>query len=143
MWGEEPLLIAARELVDREAREAVGAAPLNLEQAAQQLRLYQDLFIADELERADREVLPPIEQGQPIAVPHQNLPEVLVPGPMGGIRVQEECEHEEWYPVGVRGRDKRGMGQQCDVCHLTLGRYLLRCTDCRMRACVRCRRNRL
>lgn len=68
MWDEARLVIAAEELVDHEAREAGGAAPLNLEQAEQQLRHFQDLAIAEGLERANREALPLIEEGQPIAV---------------------------------------------------------------------------
>jgi len=143
LYDEDRLVIAAEELVEREARDAPEAFPLDLEQAEQQLRHFQGVFIAQELGRADREAPPPVQEDRPIAVPPQNRREMLVMEAMGRIRLRQECQHQEWHPVGVRGQSQRGVGQQCDSCHLTLGRYLLECTQCRMRACVRCRRNRL
>jgi len=61
------------------------------------------------------------------------------------IRNQEMCTHPDWRQVGVRGRIQRMRPEQntCARCHQQLGRYLLECTECHMRVCVRCRRHRL
>ncbi|BGP38389.1 hypothetical protein JCM10449v2_002321 [Rhodotorula kratochvilovae] len=51
------------------------------------------------------------------------------------LRTNHECAHRSW---GIR----HGSGQ-CQSCYFRLDRYLLRCRECAMLACVRCRRNRL
>ncbi|KAF8587907.1 hypothetical protein K439DRAFT_1336652 [Ramaria rubella] len=51
------------------------------------------------------------------------------------LRNNHECMHPRWA--------KRLGGAQCESCHYYLREYILCCTTCQMRACVRCRRNRL
>ncbi|PYI02067.1 hypothetical protein BO78DRAFT_410911 [Aspergillus sclerotiicarbonarius CBS 121057] len=49
---------------------------------------------------------------------------------------RHECDHE--------GRWKRiNRGQECEECHEYLPDFILECRQCHLRACVRCRMNRL
>ena len=52
---------------------------------------------------------------------------------MHQIREREQCVHTEWRPVGVAGQSQTE-NRECDICHQQLGRYLLQCTQRRMRA---------
>ncbi|KAL5339366.1 hypothetical protein BJX70DRAFT_408084 [Aspergillus crustosus] len=51
------------------------------------------------------------------------------------LRENHECEHDQWR--WVRGR------HQCEECYFRLPQYIFECRQCRLRACNRCRRNRL
>ncbi|GAA6000485.1 hypothetical protein JCM10207_008033 [Rhodosporidiobolus poonsookiae] len=51
------------------------------------------------------------------------------------LRVNHECTHTRW-------RHRTGPGR-CQSCFHYLDRFLKRCVDCQMLACVRCTRNRL
>lgn len=46
-----------------------------------------------------------------------------------------ECEHTSWDRVSGR--------HMCEHCRDTLPFFILECDQCRLRACVRCRRNRI
>ncbi|KAL1619552.1 hypothetical protein SLS56_010046 [Neofusicoccum ribis] len=51
------------------------------------------------------------------------------------LRENHECTHQHWN--FVRGR------HQCEECFHTLPQYIFECRQCMVRACNRCRRNRL
>ncbi|PYH92715.1 putative E3 ubiquitin ligase [Aspergillus ellipticus CBS 707.79] len=52
------------------------------------------------------------------------------------LRARHECDHE--------GRWKRiNRGQGCEECHHYLPDFILECRQCHLRACTRCRMNRL
>lgn len=51
------------------------------------------------------------------------------------LRRDHECDHDRWRYVGGR--------HECEECHHTLPQYIFECRQCRLRACNRCRRNRL
>ncbi|RMZ08185.1 hypothetical protein D0860_04766 [Hortaea werneckii] len=51
------------------------------------------------------------------------------------LQVHHDCNHGRWR--WVEGR------HQCEGCLFTLPRYIFECRQCHLRACNRCRRNRL
>ena len=51
------------------------------------------------------------------------------------LRERHECNHQRWQYV--RGPNR------CEECHHTLSEYIFECGQCQLRACNRCRRNRL
>lgn len=52
------------------------------------------------------------------------------------LRDRHECLHRgQWRRIGGR--------HQCEECFHTLPDFILECPRCRIRACVRCKRNRL
>ena len=51
------------------------------------------------------------------------------------LRDRHNCTHESWR--WVRGPN------QCEECYHNLPRYIFECRQCRIRACNRCKRNRL
>ena len=51
------------------------------------------------------------------------------------LRERHECNHQSWtYVHGPH---------ECEECHYQLPQYIFECRQCRLRACNRCRRNRL
>lgn len=52
------------------------------------------------------------------------------------LRNNYECRHQQRW-IYARG------GGRCELCHHFLPLYLFRCTGCRIRACNRCRHNRV
>ncbi|KAI0020947.1 hypothetical protein F4780DRAFT_790655 [Xylariomycetidae sp. FL0641] len=52
------------------------------------------------------------------------------------LRERHECEHRGWWDK-VEGR------HECEECHDELPYYILECPQCALRACIRCRYNRL
>lgn len=54
---------------------------------------------------------------------------------VAGLRQNHECRHYDWH--FVRGR------HECDECHDVLPEFIFTCTRCDIRACKRCRYNRL
>ncbi|KAL3456040.1 hypothetical protein BJX64DRAFT_281643 [Aspergillus heterothallicus] len=60
----------------------------------------------------------------------------LVEQAMQELRDNHECEHEMWMRVRT-GRHR------CEVCRDHLDMYINECSQCRLHACTRCRRNRL
>lgn len=51
------------------------------------------------------------------------------------LREDHDCRHYMW--------NRRNGGGNCETCGFWLRDFLLQCRECRMLACVRCRRNRL
>ena len=146
MWEEDRLLIAANDMVAREDR--FGGA-LNVQDAQAHLQQYQQFMIdGAQVNRAERALpgvpapqAPQAPPGPP--PPHGTRGEVLNMEAAERIHLQTECQHDDWYPVGIeRGLPDR-IGQACERCRMPLARYLLECRNCKLRVCVRCRRNRL
>lgn len=133
MFDEDALLVEAEELVEREAQDAEGAT-MDVEEAQANIRQFEEFMVAHA--RVGM-IAPPV-----VDLP-QNRREVLIMEAAARIRLQAMCEHLDWRPVGVRGKSQRGNGQRCDLCRQTLANYLLECTQCWVRTCVRCRRSRL
>lgn len=119
------------------------AAPLDWGEVQVPLPRFQDHSDAEEPDPIDEG--PPLNEPVPAgAEPRQGNQELLyVERMMGRMRLQRHCMHPDWSPVSVGGEFQRGLGQKCDLCHMMLKKYLLRCIQCHVRACVRCRRNRL
>ncbi|RMY82301.1 hypothetical protein D0861_07947 [Hortaea werneckii] len=51
------------------------------------------------------------------------------------LQIHHDCDHDRWR--WVKGR------HQCEECLFTLPQYIFECRQCHLRACNRCRRNRL
>ena len=61
----------------------------------------------------------------------------LVRRAVRNLRERHECNHQgRWRKVTFGNL-------QCEECSKRLPEYLLECGQCNLRACVRCRRNRL
>ncbi|KAH7912639.1 hypothetical protein BJ138DRAFT_756699 [Hygrophoropsis aurantiaca] len=58
----------------------------------------------------------------------------MVDETMDELRVNHDCEHTWRYRAGSGG---------CENCHIHLPKYLFGCSQCEMKVCNRCRRNRL
>jgi len=54
------------------------------------------------------------------------------------LRENHECEHERFRGIGGQGRKF-----ECEMCGGTYENWILRCRQCLMICCNRCRRNRL
>lgn len=52
------------------------------------------------------------------------------------LRGDHECDHDDWGTVSTGSL-------RSELCTYTLGDFLLECRQCDLRACVRCKRNRL
>ncbi|GAA6034854.1 hypothetical protein JCM8097_009333 [Rhodosporidiobolus ruineniae] len=87
------------------------------------------LEVAQNRVRVEEEARP--AYAPPPAVPRANR----VAEAVEQLRVNHECQHRRW---AYRSGDG-----QCESCFHYLNRFLLRCTECQMLACVRCKRNRL
>ena len=135
MWDEARLLGAAEELVDREAeaQRHPGEGPLDIAEAQANLHQYQEMMLNEVHHRA-------AHRAPQIGATRRDF---LVMEATERIRRREECTHPNWRLVGVGGQMQRGAGQRCDICRLTLRKWLLECANCRTRCCFRCRRNRL
>lgn len=71
-------------------------------------------------------------QPQNIGQPQERA---LIEAAVNNLRTRHECDHEKWKYVGGR--------HQCEECSHTLPSYIFECRQCQIRACNRCRRNRL
>ena len=132
-------------MVDRENR--LGAV-LNVQEAQAHLQQYQQFVI-------DRAPVGRAEPALPIVPPRLAHPALRLlprPGsrravlemePADRDRLRIQCEHVDWYPVGVERQLPNGIGQECERCHQRQKRYLLECRNCKLRVCARCRRHRL
>ena len=134
MWDEARLVGAAEQLVDREWGEHPEAGPLDIGVAQAYLHQYQEFM----LNRVRNRAAHPAPPRHP-----PTRREVLVMEATERIRRRAECTHRHWRLVSVGGISQRGAGQTCDICRLTLRKYLFECTQCRTRVCFRCRNNRL
>ena len=56
---------------------------------------------------------------------------------MERLREDHECAHDEGWRKVTTG------SLRCEECTHTLGAFLLECRQCNLRACVRCKQNRL
>lgn len=65
----------------------------------------------------------------------EGAPQAVVENMAEHLRENHECTHPKWTTVWGP--------HQCESCHNFLDRFILSCRECEMRACVRCRRNRL
>ncbi|KAK4695449.1 hypothetical protein P7C71_g2305, partial [Lecanoromycetidae sp. Uapishka_2] len=76
---------------------------------------------------------PPIAQAGAAVIPNR----IRVQQVAAQLRDQHECEHEGRWRKVMQG-DLR-----CEECFKTLPEYILQCSHCQLRACARCKRNRL
>ncbi|OJJ42378.1 hypothetical protein ASPZODRAFT_137305 [Penicilliopsis zonata CBS 506.65] len=135
-WDEHRLLARAYQIIDRQIDP-----PLVADHPRPDDRLPQD---ADEpldvIEESDEE-LEGIAVGEvqvPILEPPPDRPtlrELLVERTMQELRENHECNHSRWRFINGPHR--------CEECSHYLYRYIFECTQCRLQACNRCRRNRL
>lgn len=122
-----------------------GEGPLDWEEVHPSPPRFQGRLNAEKPDLIDEEALPLEEARQAGAEPPQEEERLPIEGMLEGIRLEEQqiCRHPDCSPVPVGGKSQRGVQQRCDLCLMTMKRFLLRCTQCHMKMCVRCRRNRL
>lgn len=65
----------------------------------------------------------------------QHRREMMVERMMDELRENHDCTHVRWRWVSG--------SHQCEECMFRLPEYIFECRQCRIRACNRCRRNRL
>jgi hypothetical protein len=63
------------------------------------------------------------------------LQQARIAAAIQNLRDRHNCNHESWRYVGGR--------HQCEECRYMLPSYIFECQQCSLRACNRCRRNRL
>ncbi|RMZ13379.1 hypothetical protein D0862_02334 [Hortaea werneckii] len=87
-----------------------------------------DLTTTHTLSHIHRRLREPLQQ-------HDGLRQSLIEEVFAHLQAHHDCDHDRWR--WVEGR------HQCEECLFTLPRYIFECRQCHLRACNRCRRNRL
>lgn len=135
-WIEHRLLARAYQLVDREAVQLPAAAPppdIEEPQPVEDLPAPEVEHMESQAEESDEE---PGEIVEPLTSISILTPrDVLVARTVQELRDNHECRHNRWKFVPGPHR--------CEECSYHLPGYIFECHQCRLRACNRCRRNRL
>ncbi|EEA18499.1 IBR finger domain protein [Talaromyces marneffei ATCC 18224] len=132
-WNEHRLLARAYQIIDRDA-VPLAAAPPAFEEPRIEGQFVPEI---DESQTDTQEE----QLGQADEEPHAGAEvsptprDILVARTIQELRENHECEHGKWRYVHGR--------HQCEECSHVLPKYIFECRQCRLRACNRCRRNRL
>ncbi|KAH0359485.1 hypothetical protein KCU65_g9938, partial [Aureobasidium melanogenum] len=149
-----PMIIAARDLLARlgELRALINRPAALV--AAEPARMAYEDFLVREIERRHVQNAPVARAGPhraAAAAPLPAVPNAAVRSAARGardagaqdnvaqiredVRRNNECNHARW--ARHQGRHR------CEECNNMLTRFILECRQCHIRACQRCRRNRL
>jgi hypothetical protein len=135
-WEERRLYDRANQILDRDAPLPVVAPPVDDVPPENDLQHGELAAPTDELGRREqiaRQTRLLEEHAARIA---GEVRAAQVAAMAQNLRENHECEHARWRFINRPW-------EQCEECAGTLPQYIFECRQCRLRACNRCKRNRL